>query len=61
MQPSHRQHDISGKVWALLERQGYQLVEARIEAIYVAVGVLTILLLASERVPEIGIVTLFRG
>ena len=48
-------------VLAFMERHGYQLVEARIGAIYVAAGALTILLLASERVPEIGIVTLLRG
>ena len=48
-------------VLAIVERRGHSMVEARIGAVYVMAGALTILILASERVPEIGIVTLLRG
>lgn len=46
---------------AVLERRGHDVVEGRIGAVYVLAGAVTILLLASERVPEVGIVTLLRG
>ncbi len=46
---------------AALERQGHQMVESRIGTVYVFAGAVTILLLASERIPEVGIVTLLRG
>lgn len=46
---------------AALERRGHEMVESRIGTVYVFAGAATILLLASERVPEVGIVTLLRG
>ena len=46
---------------ATLERRGHEMVEGRIGTVYVFAGAVTILLLASERVPEVGIVTLLRG
>ncbi len=46
---------------AALERRGQEMVESRIGTVYVFAGAVTILLLASERVPEVGIVTLLRG
>ena len=46
---------------AAMERRGHDVVEGRIGTVYVLAGAVTILLLASERVPEVGIVTLLRG
>ncbi len=46
---------------AAFERRGHEVGESRIGTLYVLAGAVTILLLASERVPEIGIVTLLRG
>ncbi len=46
---------------AALERQGRGLVEGRIGAVYVFAGAVTILLLASEHIPEVGVVQLLRG
>ncbi len=48
-------------ILAAIERRGGNVLEARIGVVYVLAGAVTILLLASERVPEIGIVTLLRG
>ena len=46
---------------AVLERHGHGLVEGRIGAVYVFAGAVTILFLASERIPEVGVVQLLRG
>jgi zinc transport system permease protein len=46
---------------ATLERRGRGLVEGRIGAVYVLAGAITILLLASERIPEVGVIQLLRG
>jgi len=46
---------------ATLERRGRGLVEGRIGAVYVLAGAVTILLLASERIPEVGVIQLLRG
>ena len=44
-----------------LERRGGGLIEGRIGAVYVLAGAGTILLLASERIPEVGVIQLLRG
>jgi ABC-type Mn2+/Zn2+ transport system permease subunit len=44
-----------------LERRGRGLVEGRIGAVYILAGAVTILLLASERIPEVGVIQLLRG
>ena len=46
---------------AALERHGHGLVEGRIGAVYVFAGAVTILFLASERIPEVGVIKLLRG
>jgi manganese/iron transport system permease protein len=46
---------------AALERHGGGLVEGRIGATYVLAGAITVLLLASERIPEVGVIKLLRG
>lgn len=46
---------------AALERHGRGLVEGRIGAVYVFAGAVTILFLASEQIPEVGVVQLLRG
>lgn len=48
-------------ILAMLERRGAGLVEGRIGSVYVFGGAVTVLLLASERIPEVGIVQLLRG
>ncbi|MDX1411590.1 MAG: iron chelate uptake ABC transporter family permease subunit [Nitrospirales bacterium] len=48
-------------VLAALERHGGGLVEGRIGATYVLAGAITILFLASERIPEVGVIKLLRG
>jgi len=44
-----------------LERRGKGLVEGRIGVLYVFAGALTVLLLASDRIPEVGVIQLLRG
>ncbi len=46
---------------ASLERKGFGLVEGRIGVVYVLAGAMTILLLASEHIPEVGVIQLLRG
>ena len=46
---------------AALERHGRGLVEGRIGATYVLAGAITVLFLASERIPEVGAIELLRG
>ncbi len=46
---------------AALERHGRGVVEGRIGAVYVFAGAVTILFLASERIPEVGVIKLLRG
>ena len=46
---------------ATLERNGSGMVEGRIGAIYIFAGAVTVLLLASEHVPEVGVIQLLRG
>lgn len=46
---------------AALERHGGGLVEGRIGATYVFAGAITVLFLASERIPEVGVIELLRG
>lgn len=46
---------------AVLERQRRGLTEGRIGVLYVFAGALTILLLASDRIAEIGVVSLMKG
>ena len=48
-------------VLAALERHGGGLVEGRIGATYVLAGAITVLFLASERIPEVGVIKLLRG
>ena len=48
-------------VLAALERKGMGVVEGRIGVIYIFAGAVTVLLLASEHVPEVGVITLLRG
>jgi len=46
---------------AALERHGGGLVEGRIGVTYVLAGAITVLFLASERIPEVGVIKLLRG
>ncbi|GJL55139.1 MAG: ABC transporter [Nitrospirales bacterium] len=46
---------------AMLERQGHGMVEGRIGILYVLAGALTILLLASDRIPEVGALSVLNG
>ena len=46
---------------AVMERGRGSLVEGRIGALYVLAGAVTILLLASERIPEVGVIKILRG
>lgn len=48
-------------ILAVLERRRRGLVEGRIGVVYVLAGAITILLLASERIPEVGVIKLLRG
>ncbi|GJL55142.1 MAG: membrane protein [Nitrospirales bacterium] len=46
---------------AMIERNSRSLVEGRIGVVYILAGAITVLLLASERVPEVGITKLLQG
>ncbi len=46
---------------AALERKGQGIVEGRIGVLYVFAGALTILLLASDRIPEVGALSVLQG
>ena len=46
---------------ATLERHGRGVVEGRIGVLYVLAGALTILLLASDRIPEVGSLSVLKG
>ncbi len=46
---------------AMLERHGHGMVEGRIGVLYVLAGALTVLLLASDRIPEVGALSVLNG